>query len=193
MPRTQQPASQLRRIYERLGATQLSVSEQDNTLSLDELGLDSPSERVSLAFGIYSRQGLENALREYGMVQRIEERVGPLEVRLLFEDAFRPRIVFWSYRHQAPAVDICLRKVTGAEVGLAAPLDTRSLLYLDSFLLQHPGRWRSRRSCSRCCCSWPAGSAPRAWRSPPPPSPPPGSTPATFTSWTAPPRAASSL
>jgi hypothetical protein len=141
MPRTQQPGSHLRRIYERLSAAQLSASEQDNELSLEELGLDSPSDRVSLAFGIYSRQGLENALREYGIVQRIEERgVGPLEVRLVLEDAFRPRIVFWSQRYQAPAVDIHLRKVAGAEVGLPAPLDTRPLLYLDSFLLQHPGR-----------------------------------------------------
>jgi hypothetical protein len=140
MPRTQQPGSQLRRIYQRLRAAELSASEQDNELSLEELGLDSSSERVSLAFGIYSRRGLENALREYGVVQRIEERVGPVEVRLLFEDAFRPRIVLWSQRHQAPAVDICLRKATGAEVGLPEALATQPLLYLDSFLLQHPGR-----------------------------------------------------
>lgn len=139
MPRTQQPGSQLRRIYRRLSAAQLSASEQDNELSLEELGLDS-SERVSLAFGIYSRKGLENALREYGVVQRIEERVGAIEVRLVLEDAFRPRIVFWSPRHQAPAVDIHLRKATGAEVGLPEPLATQPLLYLDSFLLQHPGR-----------------------------------------------------
>jgi len=140
MPRTQQPGSQLRRIYQRLSAAHLSASEQDDDLSLEELGLDSPSERVSLAFGIYSRRGLENALREYGVVQRIEDRVGAVEVRLLLEDAFRPRIVFWSPRHQAPAVDICLRKATGAELGLPEALAQHSLLYLDSFLLQHPGR-----------------------------------------------------
>ncbi|HEX8705074.1 MAG TPA: deacetylase [Myxococcaceae bacterium] len=140
MPRTQQPASQLRRIFRRLSAAQLSASEQDTELSLEELGLDSPSERVSLAFGIYSRKGLESALREYGVVQRIEERVGAVEVRLVLEDAFRPQIVFWSLRHQAPAVDIRLRKATGAEVGLPETLATQPLLYLDSFLLQHPGR-----------------------------------------------------
>jgi hypothetical protein len=140
MPRTQQPGSQLRRIYQRLSAAQLSAPEQESELSLEELGLDASSERVSLAFGVYSRRGLENALREYGVVQRIEERVGPLEVRLLLEDAFRPHIVFWSQRHQAPAVDIRLHKATGAEVGLPEPLHTQTLLYLDSFLLQHPGR-----------------------------------------------------
>lgn len=141
MPRTQQPDPRLRRIFQRLSAAQLSVGEQDEALSLDELGLDSRDERVSLAFGIYSRRGLENALREYGMIQRIEERgVGPLELRLLFEDPFRPRIVLWSTRYQAPAVDISLRKVEGGEVGLPPPMEDRALLYLDAFTLQHPGR-----------------------------------------------------
>ncbi len=141
MPRTQQTGSLFRRIYQRLNATQLSVSEDDASLSLDDLGLDSREERVTLAFGIYSRQGLENALRAYGLLQRIEERgVGPLEVRLGLEDAFRPRIVLWSQRFQAPAADIILHKASGAEAGLAPPLDSRPVLYLDSFVLQHPGR-----------------------------------------------------
>jgi hypothetical protein len=141
MPRTQQPDSRFRRIYQRLDAAQLSMSEQDGVLSLEELGLESRGERVALVFGVYSRQGLENALRAYGMIQRIEERgVGPLEVRLTFEDAFRPRIVLWSQRYHAPAVDISLRKASGAEVGLPPPLATLALLYMDSFVLQHPGR-----------------------------------------------------
>ncbi|MDY7230788.1 deacetylase [Hyalangium rubrum] len=141
MARTQQTGSRFRRIYESLSAENLSASGQDNALSLEELGLDSRDERVALAFGVYSRHGLENALRQYGVIQRIQERgVGPLEFRLTFEDPFRPRIVLWSLRYDAPAMDICLRKVTGAEVGLPPPLDSRSLLYLDSFVLQHPGR-----------------------------------------------------
>jgi hypothetical protein len=96
---------------------------------------------VALAFGIYSRLGLEKAFRAYGLIQSLEERgVGPLEVRLTFEDAFRPRIILWSQRYQAVAVDIALRKVTGAEVGMAPPLEVRALLFMDSFVLQHPGR-----------------------------------------------------
>ncbi|MDC0707414.1 deacetylase [Stigmatella sp. ncwal1] len=141
MSRTQQPEARLRRIYRRLSASQLSVSEQDGTLSLEDLGLDSREERVSLAFGVYSRQGLENALREYGVIQRLEERrVGPLEVRLRFEDPFRPRIVLWSLRYKAAVVDLALRKRVGGDVGIPPPLAGRPLLYLDSFTLQHPGR-----------------------------------------------------
>ncbi|MBN1207322.1 MAG: deacetylase [Myxococcaceae bacterium] len=141
MPRTLQPGSHLRRIYRRLSAAELSVSEHDQPLSLEELGLEPRGERVALAFGIYSRKGLENALRMYGLIQRLEERgVGPLEARLTFEDAFRPRLILWSQRYQAAVVDISLRKTSGAEVGLAPPLEARTLLYLDSFVLQHPGR-----------------------------------------------------
>lgn len=141
MPRTLQPDSSFRRIYRRLSAAELSVSEQNETLSLDELGLESPGERVALAFGIYSRLGLEKALRAYGLIQRIEARgVGPIELRLSLEDAFRPRLILWSQRYQAPAVDIALRKTTGAELGMPPPMDGRTLLYLDSFVLQHPGR-----------------------------------------------------
>lgn len=141
MPRMQQPSSRFRRIYARLSEAELSVGEQDNELSLEDLGLGSRDERVALAFGIYSRKGLEHALREYGLIQLIEERgVGPLEVRLLFEDPFRPRIVLWSKRYQAPAMDACLRKASGADVGLPPPLAAHPLLYLDSFVLQHPGR-----------------------------------------------------
>ena len=141
MPRTQQPGLRFRHIYRRLSAAELSAPEQDAPLSLDELGLESREERVALAFGVYSRPGLEKAFRAYGLIQRLEERgVGPLEVRLDLEDAFRPRIILWSQKYQAAAGDIALRRTTGAEVGLPPPLDSRALLYMDSFLLQHPGR-----------------------------------------------------
>lgn len=141
MPRTPQPEARFRRIYRRLSASQLSVTGQDGTLSLDELGLDSRDERVSLAFGVYSRQGMENALREYGMIQRLEERgLGRLELRLNLDEPFRPRIVLWSLRYKAAVVDIALRKVPGEDVGLPPPLEVRPVLYLDSFTLQHPGR-----------------------------------------------------
>lgn len=141
MPRMQQPGSRFRRIYQRLSAAELSAPEEDTPLSLEELGLEDREERATLAFGTYSRKGLEKAFRAYGLIQRLEERgVGPLEVRLSLEDAFRPRIILWSQRYQAPAAEIALRKTTGAEVGLPSPLDTRALLFMDSFLLQHPGR-----------------------------------------------------
>ncbi|HYH98683.1 deacetylase [Hyalangium sp.] len=141
MPRTQQPGSRFRRIYQRLSAAELSAPEHDEPLSLEELGLESTEQRTALAFGVYSRPGLEKAFRAYGLIQRLEERgVGPLEVRLTLEDAFRPRIILWSQRYQAPAADISLRKTTGTEVGLPPPLDARTLLYMDSFALQHPGR-----------------------------------------------------
>jgi hypothetical protein len=141
MPRTPQPDARFRRIYRRLSASQLSVTGQDATLSLEELGLDCREERVALAFGVYSRQGMENALREYGMIQRLEERrLGPLELRLNLDEPFRPRIVLWSQRYHAAVVDIALRKVLGEEVGLAPPLDGRPVLFLDAFTLQHPGR-----------------------------------------------------
>jgi hypothetical protein len=141
MPRTQQPGSRFRRVYRRLSAAELSAPEQDAPLSLDELGLENREERVALAFGIYSRMGLEKAFRAYGLIQRLEERgVGPLEVRLDLEDAFRPRIILWSQRYQAAAGEMVLRKTSGTEVGLPPPLDARALLYMDSLLLQHPGR-----------------------------------------------------
>ena len=141
MPRTQPPSSRFRRLYERLTAAELSAGGQDEALSLDDLGLESQRQRQALAFGIYSRQGLENVLHEYGLIQRLKERgVGPLEVRLTFEDAFRPRIQLWSPRYQAPVGDICLRKATAAEVGLSAPLQAVPLLFIDSLVLQHPGR-----------------------------------------------------
>lgn len=141
MPRTPSSASRFRRIYQRLSEAELSTAEQDEALSLDELGLESRGKRQVLAFGIYSRRGLENVMREYGLLQRLEERgVGPLEVRLNFEEEFRPRITLWSQRYQASAVDIALRKVSGADASVPPPLEARPLLFLDSLVLQHPGR-----------------------------------------------------
>ncbi|WP_224362186.1 deacetylase [Hyalangium versicolor] len=146
MPRKPPSELRFRRIYSRLSDAELSAAEQDEALSLEELGLESRSERQALAFGVYSRRGLENVMREYGLLQRLEERrVGPLEVRLSFEDAFRPRIILWSHRYQAATVDICLRKASGTDAGVPPPLDARALLFIDSLVLQHPGRafdWR---------------------------------------------------
>ncbi|WP_224249102.1 deacetylase [Hyalangium gracile] len=141
MPRTQPSLSRLRRIYQRLSQAELSAAEQDEALSLDDLGLETRGEREALALGVYSRRGLENVMREYGLLQRLEERgVGPLEIQLTFEDTFRPRIVLWSQRYQAAVVDIALRKVSGADVGVPPPQEARALLFVESLVLQHPGR-----------------------------------------------------
>ena len=140
MPRTQPINPRYRRTYQHLSGADLAVSECAE-LSLETLGLEAPRQpRVDLIFGTYSPQGLERALRAYGLLQRVEERVGPMELRVQCGDPFRPRIVLWSRRFYAPVADLCLRKTLGAEVGLRDALGTAPLLYVDSLLLQHPGR-----------------------------------------------------
>jgi hypothetical protein len=141
MPRTQPINTRYRRIYQHLSGADLAVSEDDD-LSLEDLGLggDSKQSRVDLVFGTYSPEGLERALRAYGLLQRVEERVGPLELRVQCDDPYRPRLVLWSRRFYAPVADVSLRKSIGAEVGLDDALATAPLLYVDSLLLQNPGR-----------------------------------------------------
>lgn len=140
MPRKPPIDARFRRIYQRLGEAELSAAESAD-LTVDDLRLDSAGERVALAFGTYSRQGLHNALAAYGFFERVRERgLAPVEVRLMLEDPFQPRILIWSPRFHAPMVDIVLRRSTGAEVGLTRSLSEAPLLYLDSFTLQHPGR-----------------------------------------------------
>ena len=140
MPRTQPINTRYRRIYQHLSGADLAVSE-DLGLSLEELGLGAPGgSRADLVFGTYSPQGLERALRAYGLLQRVEERVGPLELRVQFQDAFRPRLILWSRCFHAPVADVCLRRTTGTEVGLEDALAQAPLLYVDSLLLQNPGR-----------------------------------------------------
>ncbi|MBZ4416450.1 deacetylase [Myxococcus sp. RHSTA-1-4] len=140
MPRTQPVNTRYRRIYQHLSGADLGASE-DQALSLEELGLgDAKNARVDLLFGIYSPQGMERALRAYGLLERVEERVGPVELRVQFQDPYRPRIVVWSRRFYAPVADLCLRKTVGAEVGLGDALAQAPLLYVDSLLLQNPAR-----------------------------------------------------
>lgn len=140
MPRTQPINTRFRRIYQHLSGADLAVSE-NTELSLDDLGLGAPQQpRVELVFGTYSPQGLERALRAYGLIQRVEERVGPVELRVQCEDPFRPRILLWSRRFYTPVADLSLRKTIGAEVGLGEALGSAPLLYVDSLLLQNPAR-----------------------------------------------------
>jgi len=140
MPRIQPVNPRYRRIYHALSGPDLAVSENSG-LSLEDLGLaNAEASREDLVFGTYSPEGLERALRAYGLFQRVEERVGPLELRVRCTDPFRPRITFWSRRYYAPVADLELRRTTGAEVGLGDALAATPLLYLDSLLLQNPGR-----------------------------------------------------
>jgi len=140
MPRKPPINARFRRIYQRLGKTELSAAEHSE-LTVDDLRLDSAGERVGLAFGAYSQQGLHSALTAYGFFERVRERgLAPVELRLLLDDPFQPRIVIWSPRFHAPVADVVLRRAVGAEVGLTRSLAEVPLLYLDSFTLQHPGR-----------------------------------------------------
>ncbi|MCY1042390.1 deacetylase [Corallococcus sp. bb12-1] len=137
--RTPQISPRLRRTYPRLSGLDLSSSEGES-LSLDDLGLESSGDRVALAFETYSREGLERALAAYGFTQRLEERVGPFELRLSCQEPFQPRLTFWSRRYHTPVADLSLRRALGAEVGFTHAAAEAPLLYVDSLLLQHPGR-----------------------------------------------------
>ncbi|AKQ66888.1 Deacetylase [Myxococcus hansupus] len=140
MPRIQPVNPRYRRIYQALRGPDLAVSENVG-MTLEDLGLaTNGASRGDLVFGTYSPEGLERALRAYGLFQRVEERVGPLELRVLSADPFHPRIILWSRRFYAPVADLELRRTTGSEVGLGDALAATPLLYLDSLLLQHPGR-----------------------------------------------------
>jgi hypothetical protein len=141
MPRKPTPSPRFRRIFETLGEAELSAAEHAE-LTLEDLGLDSAGEqRAALVFGTYSRQGLQNALKAYGLLRWAQERgIAPIEVRLQFDNPFHPRIVIWSPRFHAPVVDISLRRTVGAEVGLVRGLAEAPVLYLDALTLQRPGR-----------------------------------------------------
>jgi hypothetical protein len=92
--------------------------------------------------GTYTRAGLENALRAYGTLGRLEQRgLGPIDVRLDLEDPYRPRIRLESRRYAArPCVDVQLREATAGSVGLLSGQSKVRVLYLESLLLQHPGQ-----------------------------------------------------
>jgi hypothetical protein len=79
------------RTYQRLDASVLAA--EDSTQREDELALHGQEGRTTLAFGTYTRAGLENALRAYGTLERLEARgLGPIDVRLELTDPYRPRI-----------------------------------------------------------------------------------------------------
>ena len=126
------------RIYRRMNLAALTQEEDGDG---DPLGLDSLDGRTRLAWETYSRGGLEHALRAYGTIERLEARgLGKLAVTLDLDDLVRPRVVVRSDLFEAPVVDASLRQVSGQQLGLGRAVESVPLLYLESLLLQNPGK-----------------------------------------------------
>jgi hypothetical protein len=140
MPEQPRVQPQLWRVYRRLDPAHLH---DEDTADGDGLGeLEQGGNRTGLAFGTYTRGGLENALRAYGTLQRLEAHgLGPIDVRLDISDLYRPRISLGSRPFGGrPVLDVELRATTGAAVGFPESLGAVPMLYLESLLLQHPGK-----------------------------------------------------
>jgi len=140
MPEMTQVQSRLWRTYRRLDPSLLTA--EDPPAGGDALGLHEKDGRTTLAFGTYTRAGLENALRAYGTLARLKARgLGTIAVRLDLGDPYRPRIRLESGLYAGrPCLDVELRETTGAALGLPGSQATARVLYLESLLLQHPGR-----------------------------------------------------
>ncbi len=146
MTETVRIQSRLWRVYRRMNLAALTQEEDGDG---DPLGLASRSGRTRLAWETYSRGGLEHALRSYGTLDRLEARgLGKLALTLELENPFAPRVVVRSDRFDAPVVEASLRQVSGRQLGLARPVASVPLLYLESLVLQNPGKdfdWRRPR------------------------------------------------
>jgi hypothetical protein len=140
MGNTARVQSRLWQTYRRLDPSVLTAD--DSPPVSDELGLQGREGRTSLAFGTYTRAGLENALRAYGTLGRLEAKgLGPIDVRLHLEDPFRPRIRLESQPYAArPCLEVELREASGASFGLLSSQGKVPVLYLEALLLQHPGQ-----------------------------------------------------
>ncbi|MGO8970577.1 MAG: deacetylase [Myxococcaceae bacterium] len=139
-----QPArvqSRLFHTYRRLDGSLLAADEEV-PLGAEALALERREGRTGLVFGTYSRAGLENALRAYGTLERLEAiGLGRIDVRLDLTDAYRPRIRLESRLFAGrPCLEVELREASGAAVGLPRAASDVRVLYLESLLLQHPGR-----------------------------------------------------
>ena len=128
------------RIYRRMDIGALT-SEQDVAGDGDTLDLSTREGRTHLAWGTYSREGLEHALRAYGTLERLQARgLGKLSVGLELDDPFAPAVVVRSDLFEAPVIKAQLRQVSGHQLGLERAASDVPLLFLESLLLQHPGR-----------------------------------------------------
>ena len=128
------------RIYRRMNLAALT-REEDEDGDGDPLGLATPDGRTRLAWETYSRGGLEHALHAYGTLERLEARgLGKLLVSLDLRDPFAPTVVVRSDLFAAPVVEAQLRQVSGHQLGLGRTVSDVPLVFLESLLLQNPGR-----------------------------------------------------
>jgi len=143
MTHTARVQNKLWQIYRRMDQAALTQERDDDA---DPVGLESREGRTRLAWGVYSREGLAHALEAYGTLDRLEARgLGKLTVQLELADPFVPQVLVRSERFAPPLVEISLRQVTGRQLELGRALAGVPLLYLESLVLQNPGRtfdWR---------------------------------------------------
>ena len=126
------------RIYRRMNLAALTQEEEE---AEDPLGLRSTEGRSRLAWETYSRGGLEHAVRAYGTLDRLAARgLGKLSVSLDLRDPFSPRVLVLSDLFDAPVMEASLRQVSGQQLELGRLARDVPLLYLESLLLQNPGR-----------------------------------------------------
>lgn len=138
-PQRARVRSDLFRTFRRLDPHALGLT--DESISESDVPLQTTEARVTRAFGVYSRDGLERALREYGAIAKLESRgVGQVDVQLHLDDPFRPNIRLVSREFKKPIVDLTLSRHPGRFVGLSGAFTEVPLLYLDAITLQHPGK-----------------------------------------------------
>ncbi len=126
------------RIYRRIDLAALTEEAEEDG---DPLGLASRERRTRLAWETYTRGGLEHALRAYGTLERLEgSGLGKLSVNLDLADPFAPTLVVRSDLFSAPVAEVSLRQVSGHQLGLGRSVRDVPLVFLESLLLQNPGK-----------------------------------------------------
>ena len=138
MRRTARVQTRLWHIYRRMDP---AILVEEDPAEPGTLGLERSEGRTRLAWGTYTRAGLERALRLYGTVERLEEQgIGPLQLTLDLSDPFLPRLQLTTPRFTEPVAEAVLRRVPGRAVGLRRAAAEMEVLFLESLLLQNPGR-----------------------------------------------------
>jgi hypothetical protein len=138
MTATVRVQQRLWRIYRRMNLAALTRDEDED---VDPLDLATREGRTHLAWETYSRGGLEHALRAYGSLERLESRgLGKLSVNLDLKDPFAPSVVVRSDLFDPPVVEASLRQLSGKQLGLGRRVADSPVLFLESLLLQNPGK-----------------------------------------------------
>ncbi len=141
MTETVRVQSRLWHIYRRMNLAALTQEGEEEGGDGDELGLASREGRTRLAWETYSRGGLEHAARAYGTLDRLAlQGLGKLSVSLELQDPFAPRVVVRSDLFDPPVMEASLRQVSGHQLGLGRRVADVPLLFLESLLLQNPGK-----------------------------------------------------